>query len=64
MQVFVRDNDVNSASRVLRKKMQGEGTFHEIKRRRAYETPSERRVLGNLEDASSVIVAGLVRLLA
>ena len=49
MQVFVRDSHVNSASRVLRKKMQGEGTFHEIKRRRAYETPSERRVLGNLE---------------
>src|ERR1700688_3786728 len=44
MQVFVRDNDVNSALRVLKKKMQREGTFREMKRRRAYEKPSERRV--------------------
>jgi ribosomal protein S21 len=61
---FVRDNDVNSALGVLKKKMQGEGTFSEMKRRRAYGKPSERRVLGKAEDASSVIVAGLVRLLA
>ena len=38
MQVFVRDNDVNSALRVLKKKMQREGTFREMKRRRAYES--------------------------
>jgi small subunit ribosomal protein S21 len=44
MQVFVRDNDVNAALRVLKKKMQREGTFREMKRRRAYEKPSERRV--------------------
>jgi small subunit ribosomal protein S21 len=44
MQVFVRDNDLNSALRVLKKKMQREGTFREMKRRRAYEKPSERRV--------------------
>ena len=44
MQVFVRDNDVNGALRVLKKKMQREGTFHEMKRRRSYEKPSERRV--------------------
>lgn len=44
MQVFVRDNDVNSALRVLKKKMQREGTFRDMKRRRAYEKPSERRV--------------------
>ena len=44
MQVFVRDNDVNSALRVLKRKMQREGTFREMKRRRAYEKPSERRV--------------------
>jgi small subunit ribosomal protein S21 len=44
MQVFVRDNDVNSALRVLKKKMQREGTFRELKRRRAHEKPSERRV--------------------
>ena len=44
MEVFVRDNDVNSALRVLKKKMQREGTFREMKRGRAYEKPSERRV--------------------
>ncbi|HXE03433.1 MAG TPA: 30S ribosomal protein S21 [Methyloceanibacter sp.] len=43
MQVFVRDNDINSALRVLKKKMQREGTFREMKRRRHYEKPSERR---------------------
>jgi small subunit ribosomal protein S21 len=44
VQVYVRDNDVNAAIRVLKKKMQREGTFREMKRRRAYEKPSERRV--------------------
>ena len=43
MQVFVRDNDVNAAIRVL-KKTRREGTFREMKRRRSYEKPSERRV--------------------
>ena len=44
MLVYVRDNDVNAAIRVLKKKMQREGTFREMKRRRSYEKPSERRV--------------------
>ena len=44
MQVFVRNNDVNAALRVLKKKMQREGTFREMKLRRSYEKPSERRV--------------------
>ena len=44
MEVFVRDNDVNAALRVLKKKMQRAGTFRELKRRRSYEKPSERRV--------------------
>ena len=43
MQVFVRDNDINAALRVLKKKMQREGTFRHIKRRRSYQKPSERR---------------------
>ena len=43
MQVFVRDNDVNAAMRVLKKKMQREGVFREMKLRRSYEKPSERR---------------------
>jgi small subunit ribosomal protein S21 len=44
MQVFVRDNDINAALRVLKKKMQREGTFREMKLRRSYEKPSVRRV--------------------
>jgi len=43
VQVFVRDNDINAALRVLKKKMQREGTFREMKLRRSYEKPSERR---------------------
>ena len=44
MQVFVRDNDINQALRVLKKKMQREGSFREMKRRRFFEKPSERRI--------------------
>jgi small subunit ribosomal protein S21 len=44
MQVFVRDNDVEKALRILKKKMQREGLFREMKRRRSYEKPSEQRV--------------------
>ena len=43
MQVFVRDNNVDQALRVLKKKMQREGIFREMKQRRAYEKPSERK---------------------
>ena len=43
MQVFVRDNNVDQALRVLKKKMQREGVFREMKRRKAYEKPSERK---------------------
>ena len=43
MQVFVRDNNVDQALRVLKKKMQREGVFREMRRRKAYEKPSERR---------------------
>ena len=44
MQVVVRDNNVDQALRVLKKKMQREGIFREMKQRRAYEKPSEKRV--------------------
>ena len=43
MQVFVRDNNVDQALRALKKKMQREGVFREMKRRKAYEMPSERK---------------------
>ena len=44
MQVIVRDNNVDQALRVLKKKMQREGIFREMKLRRHYEKPSEKRV--------------------
>lgn len=44
MQVLVRDNNVEQALRVLKKKMQREGVFREMRARRAYEKPSEKRV--------------------
>lgn len=43
MQVLVRDNNVDQALRVLKRKLQREGLFREMKARRAYEKPSERR---------------------
>ena len=43
MYVSVRDNNVDQALRVLKKKMQREGMFREMKNRRSYEKPSERR---------------------
>jgi small subunit ribosomal protein S21 len=43
MQVFVRENNVDGALRILKKKMQRDGVFREMKRRRHYEKPSERR---------------------
>ena len=44
MQVLVRDNNVDQALRALKKKMQREGIFREMKLRRNYEKPSEKRV--------------------
>ncbi len=43
MQVYVRDNNVDQALRALKKKMQREGLFREMKRRRHFEKPSQRR---------------------
>lgn len=42
MQVFVRDNDVEQALRILKKRMQREGVFREMRRRRFYEKPSDK----------------------
>jgi small subunit ribosomal protein S21 len=43
MQVLVRDNNVEQALRVLKKKMQREGIFREMRQRKSYEKPSERK---------------------
>ena len=43
VQIFVRDNNVDQALKALKKKMQREGIFREMKLRRHFEKPSERR---------------------
>lgn len=43
MQVIVRDNNIEQAIRVLKKRMQREGLFREMRARTAYEKPSEKR---------------------
>ncbi len=43
MQIIVRDNNVDQALRALKKKLQREGVYREMKLRRHYEKPSERR---------------------
>ncbi len=43
MQVLVRDNNVDQALKALKKKMQREGIFREMKLRGHYEKPSEKR---------------------
>jgi small subunit ribosomal protein S21 len=44
VQVVVRDNNVDQALKALKKKLQREGVFREMKLRGHYEKPSERRV--------------------
>ncbi len=51
MQVSVRDNNVDQALRVLKKKLQKEGVFREMKLRRHYEKPSEKKAR---EDAEAI----------
>jgi len=43
VQVLVRDNNVDQALRALKKKMQREGIFREMKMRDYYEKPSQKR---------------------
>ena len=43
VQVSVRDNNVDQALRALKKKLQREGIFREMKLRRHFEKPSEKR---------------------
>ena len=43
MQIMVRDNNVDQALRALKKKLQREGVYREMKLRRHYEKPSEKR---------------------
>lgn len=43
MKVIVRNGDVNQALRVMKRKLQQEGVFREMRNREAYEKPSDRR---------------------
>lgn len=44
MQVFVRENNIEQALKVLKKRMQREGVFRALKSKRAFEKPSEKRI--------------------
>ena len=57
LKVFVRDNNIDQALRVMKKKMQREGLFREMKRRQAYEKPSEKRVREKREGIRRVFKA-------
>ena len=54
MQVQVRDNNVDQALRALKKKMQREGIFREMKLRNHYEKPSEKRAREKAESVRRV----------
>jgi len=43
VQVLVRDNNVDQAMKALKKKLQREGVFREMKLRNFYEKPSEKK---------------------
>ena len=43
MEVKIINNDLNKAMRVMKRKLQQEGLFREMKRRRFYEKPSAKR---------------------
>jgi len=43
VEVVVRDNNVDQALRVLKKKLQREGVYREMKLRRHFEKPSIRK---------------------
>ena len=51
MQIFVRDNNVDQALKALKKKLQREGIFRELKRKKFFEKPSERTTREKAEAA-------------
>ena len=54
MEVSVRDNNVDQAYKVLKKKLQREGVFREMKLRNHYEKPSEKRAREKAESVRRV----------
>ena len=51
VQVQVRDNNVDQALRVLKKKLQREGVFREMKLKQHFEKPSVKRAREKAEAA-------------
>ncbi len=51
VEVQVRENNVDQALRALKKKMQREGVYREMKLRRHFEKPSDKRVREDAEAA-------------
>ena len=47
----MKDNNIEKAMRAMKKKMQREGVFREMKQRRAYEKPSEKKAREKAESA-------------
>lgn len=43
MEIEVRNNDINYAVKKLKRKLQQDGMFRELRNRRSYEKPSERK---------------------
>jgi len=54
VQVSVRDNNVDQAYKVLKKKLQREGVFREMKLRNAFEKPSEKKAREKAESVRRV----------
>ena len=54
MQVLVRDNNVDQALRFLKKKLQREGVFREMRLREHYEKPSVKRARERAEGVRRV----------
>ena len=50
MEVTVRDNNVDHALRTLKKKMQREGIFKEMKMRSYFEKPSQKKLREKAEN--------------
>ena len=49
VQIVIRNNDIEQGLRVLKKKLQREGVYRELKRRKHYEKPSEVKARENNE---------------
>ena len=53
MQVSVRDNNVDQALRALKKKLQREGVFREMKLKQHFEKPSEKKARQKAKQAAA-----------